>query len=323
MQASRVARPGVIVAAGWLVLLVYAFPGVMTAHSLDYLRQTRTKFFAPDSPPALSALWRWLELVLAGPTAMLIVQSGTFALGAYALLARAMSPVRAAWFTAALLAFPPLLVPLGTIWSTSMMTGLVVLGTAGIIGERRWQRFGGLALLALATAAQPHALYATLPLLLLLWRPRSPAPLARVIAGALLAWIVATTAGLALTRRYTKQPVSLASYVAPGINREWRQVPLRVVDDDLPKLGVPTRTTAVQDAAAATFRAVAAHTPLFSPWLFLALAVALVPLALRDPVALALIISGVMLQLAHRGSVHVIACACLAALLVIARRSAR
>jgi hypothetical protein len=313
-----------IVATGWLVLLVYSYPGQMVAESFEALRQARSPFNAPENPPALSALWRWLELVVAGPFPMFVVQSTAFAYGAYKILSRATVPQRAAWITAGMLVFPPMLVPLSVIGSASLMSGLLVLATAGLLSERRGVHLAGLGLVLLATLAQPHALVASLPLVVMLFRWRHESAGARRFVHALAAWMLVTAVGLAATKHYSKKPTApLWSYVEPRADREWQPVPPRVFPEQALKLGVPTRTTAIQDATTDALSWLAEHTPLFSPWLFLVMALAAVPLSLAEPTLLALAVSGITTFVAYRNPVWLVASACIAAAAALSARLRR
>lgn len=324
MQASRFARPGVILAAGWFLLALYAFPGQMTAESFEALRQARTRFFAPENPPAWSAIWRWCELVLAGPLPMFLVQSVAFLVGAFAILRRLMSERAAAVATAGMLVFPPLMVPLATVWSHSLMTSLLVLGTAALLSESPRAHLGGLAALTLATAAQPHALVATLPIAVMLVRWRADVTGPKRIAQALATWVVITAVALGATKHYSKRPAPpLATYVQPQADSEWFDVPQRDYGKAALKLGVPTRTTALQDAWTGAVTAIADHTPLFSPWLYFGLALLLVPFTIARPVLLVLLVGGVLVFVTYRNPVLLIACTCTAAVATIARWRSR
>jgi hypothetical protein len=108
--------------------------------------------------------------------------------------------------------------------------------------------------------------------------------------------------------------------VKPVHDTEWQPVPPHALPDNALKLGVSTRTTAIQDGWNGAMTSIADHTPLFSPWLFLVLALGLVPLSLRDPARLALLVGGVMTFLAYRNPVWLVGAACIAAATVIAER---
>jgi hypothetical protein len=186
-----------ILAAGWMVLILYAFPGVMTMDSFDQLREGRTWFFTDAHPPAMAALWGVLDRVVRGPLLMLLVQSAAFLGGLFLMLTHAMSRRRAAVAAVVLLLFPPVLVPMAVIWKDCLMAGFFVLGIAGLLHhERRW-RLWGLALLSLATAMRYNAPAATLPLIFLLFYWRAGMHWLARYTLALGAWIVVTVVAMA------------------------------------------------------------------------------------------------------------------------------
>jgi hypothetical protein len=295
----------------------------MTAESFALLRQARTKYFDPANPPGLARMWRWLELLVAGPMALLLLQTVAFTIGAFMLLRRVVPESRAAWLTAGMLVFPPITAQLATISSGAMMTGLLVIAVAALVGDSRRMNVAGLVALLLATVAQPRALIATLPLLLLVFRWRPDSTGLRRIAHSATAWVLISAAALGATAHYTKQSTPLWSFVEPGANTHWRAVPIVELPSDALKLGVPTRTTVMQDGWTDALTGFADHTPLFWPWLFVGLAALVIPFALRRPDALALAISGIALQLVFRDSLLPIAAACLAALIVGCERWGR
>lgn len=162
-----------ILLAGWLVFIVYAYPGVCTMDSFDQLKEGRAWFFTDSHPPIMAAIWGILDRIVAGPLPMLVLQSTMFLAGLYLLLKRAMAPRSAAIVTCVLLLFPPVLVPMAMIWKDCHMAGFLLLGTAGILDSRRNVKLLGLGALVLATALRYNALGATLPLVVLLfeWAP--------------------------------------------------------------------------------------------------------------------------------------------------------
>ncbi len=165
--------PRVILLAGWLGLLVYAFPGHMSFDSAAQLIESRGGVYTDAHPPAMAALWRASEMLLTGPLGILLLQTSTFLVGMYLLLARRMSPRAAAVTATLVLWFPPVANAMATIWKDSIMAGFLMLGTALLVDERRRVRIGGLACLAAATAMRHNALAMTLPLVVLLfvWTP--------------------------------------------------------------------------------------------------------------------------------------------------------
>jgi len=146
--------PLAILAAGWVVAVVYAFPGMMTMDSIDQLTEARTGFYTDGHPPAMAALWRIVDTILAGPFGMLVLQTVAFVAGLYLLLRRAMRPRRAAVAASLLLVFPPILAPMAVIWKDCIMAGFLVLGTACLLAGCRWVRVLGLACLWLLPLAR-------------------------------------------------------------------------------------------------------------------------------------------------------------------------
>lgn len=202
--------PLAILAAGWVVTVVYAFPGMMTMDSIDQLTEARNGFYTDGHPPAMAALWRIVDAIVAGPFGMLVLQTVAFLAGLYLLLCRAMRTRRAAFVASLLLVFPPILAPMAVIWKDCIMAGFLVLGTACLLAGCRWVRVLGLACLWLATAVRYNTPAATLPLVVLLFRWSDAAIetwkqwLARY-AIALAAWLAITVLafgiGSALTDR--------------------------------------------------------------------------------------------------------------------------
>lgn len=185
-----------ILSAGWLVLILYAFPGVMTMDSFDQLREGRTWFFTDAHPPAMAALWGVLDRLVRGPLLMLMLQGAAFLGGLFLILTHVLSRPRAAVAAVVLFLFPPVLVPMAVIWKDCMMAGFFVLGIAGLLhADRRW-RLTGLGLLSIATAMRYNAPAATLPLILLLFYWRAGMPWLARYALALGAWIAVTAVAM-------------------------------------------------------------------------------------------------------------------------------
>ncbi len=122
--------PLVIVGLGWAVLIVYAYPGLMTSDSFDHLREARTGVYSDTHPPMINVIFKVADYIVAGPLGMLVLQSATLAAGLYLLLRRAFEPRRAAWWAAGVLVFPPVMVTMAVIWKDCLMAGLLALGAA-------------------------------------------------------------------------------------------------------------------------------------------------------------------------------------------------
>ena len=186
-----------LLAAGWSLALVYAFPGLMSPDSGFQLLQARGGDLISDwHPPIMALIWRYSDRVIAGPFGMLLLQTGAFLFGLDALLRRAMRPVAAAAVAVAILLLPPVLAAMAVIWKDSQMAGLLVAGAALLPAARRRVRIAGLGLLVLASAMRYNAAAATLPLIVLLLdeHPRRW----RRYAIAVACWLAVTVAALGL-----------------------------------------------------------------------------------------------------------------------------
>lgn len=170
MAPSAQAR-AILVAAG-LVLVAYAYPGLVTLDSVDQLGEARAHFYTDAHPPLMAVIWGGLDRIIAGPFLMLLLQGVTFLAGIYLVTKRALPP-RAAAITAAIVTlFPPVMLPMAYIWKDSLMAGLLALGAGLLLSPCSRARNGALAVLGLATAVKYNAFCATLPLVVLLYDRR-------------------------------------------------------------------------------------------------------------------------------------------------------
>ena len=172
LRRLRDLPPFVILAAGWLLFLMHAYPGRMTRDSFDQLRQARTGIFLDDHPPLMQAIVWVTDRIVAGPIGPVILQSLLLLAGAYLLLRRAMRPRVAAIVAALFLLFPPSLAVMVVMWKDPMMAGALLLATALLLDPRRWVRLVALALVLVATGVRFNGLAATFTIVLLLfeWR---------------------------------------------------------------------------------------------------------------------------------------------------------
>ncbi len=216
--------PRVILAIGFGVFLVYAYPGYMSSDSVAQLVEARTGHFSDWVSPTMTAVWRQIELVLAGPLGMLVLQGALVLGGLYVLLGRAMSARAAALAACAVLLFPPVLATLAVIWPHGQMAGFLAAGAAAIASSRRTVRLAGLGLLLLAYAMLPTAAFAALPIVVLgfVWREGQARWLRHAIGVGVWAAIVLGGLGLdaALTDTATqRRQVALAAVDIAGVLR--------------------------------------------------------------------------------------------------------
>jgi hypothetical protein len=202
-------RPLAILAIGWAVLVVYAYPGYMSFDSCLQLDEARTRQFTDWHPPAMALLWRYVELVVAGPFGMLVLQSVSFLAGAYLLLCRAMSARLAAICACLLLLFPPVSSTMAVIWKDSIMAGQLLLGTALMLSPRRRVKLLGLACLVVASTMRHNALTMTFPLVTLLFVWNVEHVWWKRYGVAIATWLAITVAGQVINSRITVVPQHL------------------------------------------------------------------------------------------------------------------
>lgn len=230
-RAIAHAPPIAVLAAGWLVLVIYAYPGQLTQDSYDHLREVRDGIWTDAHPPAMNLIWKLADYVVAGPFGMLVIQATLVVTGLYLVLRRALEPRGAAWAATGLLLYPPVFVVLPVIWKDSPMTGFLLIGAVLLFHERRSVRIAGLLSLGVATALRYNAFGATFPLILLAfeWEPGMRWLSRYAIAAA--AWLAITVAAFAFNAAITDRPMhswhsTLALFDIVGT--------LAFVDEDIP-----------------------------------------------------------------------------------------
>ncbi len=178
-------------------VILYGYPGLVSYDSVDQLAQARRWQLGDWHPPAMSALWRAVELLVGGTFGMLVLQTTALVLGTYALVRDQVSP-RAASVTALAIAwFPPILTVTGVIWSDPQMVGYLLVGIAALLSPRPRVRLLGLFAFVLASALRYNALAATFAPIVLLWGREQPRVVRRY-ALAVGVWIAMTAASLGL-----------------------------------------------------------------------------------------------------------------------------
>jgi hypothetical protein len=174
-------------------------------------------------PPVMAYLWRYCDLVVAGPFLMLVIQSVCLLAGMYLVLRRVLAQRAAAVAAVAILLSPPVLSPMGVIWKDSQLAGFLMLAIGVMISRRRAAQLAGCALVWLATAQRYNAAAATLPVLLALFTWDASHSRRRRYALATAAWIgITATSVLAndvLCERKEYVAASLALLDISGIVR--------------------------------------------------------------------------------------------------------
>lgn len=203
--------PRVILALGWIAIILYGFPGMMSMDSIQQLMESRAHVYTDFHPAVMARLWQIMDRIVAGPFGMYVIQTTLFVAGLYLLFVRVMRPRRAAVTTVLLALYPPVLAPMGVIWKDCLMAGALLCGIAGILSERRSAKLWGLAALWLGTTVRYNAPGATFPLLILLfvWLPTGDTWKLRVrrYAIATAVWIGVTAAALGAGMALTDKPM--------------------------------------------------------------------------------------------------------------------
>lgn len=165
--------PRRILLAGWIVFLLYAYPGYLDTASADMLLDSRLLNYVDWHAPVMTRLWTLVGIVVGGPPGMLLLQSGLVLAGAYHLLRRAAPARLAAGLACGVLLFPPVLAIEAIVCPQALFAGLALAGAALLGSPRPRRRIGGLAVLMVAAALHPGATVAVVPLVLagFAWRP--------------------------------------------------------------------------------------------------------------------------------------------------------
>ncbi len=189
-----------ILAAGWLLFMLFAFPGYLTTESLDQLMDARVDQFTDWYAPVMSWIWRLIGHLIAGPAGMLALQSLLFLAGAFGLLRRALPDRAAALATCGVLLFPPITTVLAVIWRDGQLAGFILAGAAAVASDRRGWRIAGLALLIIGATMRDGATIAALPIVVALFWWRADVVGWRRAAIAAAAWVAVVAGATGLDR---------------------------------------------------------------------------------------------------------------------------
>lgn len=197
---DRAATPRRILAGGWLVFLLYAYPGYLKTDAVHQLIMTREGALTDAHPPLMTELWRIIGIVVAGPAGMLVLQSLLLLAGLFALLRREVSDRAAAIISICLLLFPPVLAQMASITPEAQLAAFLIAATAALSSEHPRWRNTGLALMIVAVGLREGAAIAALPIMLATFRWRDTARRWQRIAIAGAAWLAVLVANAAAER---------------------------------------------------------------------------------------------------------------------------
>ena len=251
MRSLRALSPRQILTFGWLGFMAYAYPGYMSFDSVTQLRMSRSGYLVDGHPPFMATMWQFVELFVAGPIGMLLIQSVAFLIGAYLVFRTRMAPRTAAIVATLVLWFPPIAAVTAVIWKDSQMTAFLILGFGLLIQDRRRDHVLGLIAILVATLLRHNALLMTGPLLVFAFRWNPAYGWIKSTALAVVAWIVITLTAQVIESRLTDEEQHLwhTKIALCDIAGTLRYEPATISDAELSRLapGVTFLVPDVQD----------------------------------------------------------------------------
>lgn len=202
------ARPRTVLAAAWLALFLYGFPGQMMPDTFEHLIEARSGFYTDASPPLFTLLFKLSDWSVGGQVVVFLLQITAFVAGAYLTLRRLL-PRHAHWITLAFVVFPPVVTPLALVWKDALLPALLLLAFGAILDDRRWVRLLGLAAAFLAIGIRYNAFAAAAPLVVLLFQWRPAQRWIKRYAIATAAWLAITFGAFQANALLTDQPMYL------------------------------------------------------------------------------------------------------------------
>jgi hypothetical protein len=192
--------PRRILVGGWLVFLLYSFPGYVMTEGADQAVDSRTGIFLDWHSVMMTEVWARAEMLVGGPPSMLFLQSLLLLLGTYYLLRRRVGDRPAAIVAVALLLVPPLIATTALICPEAQIASWLLAGFAMLLSERFGVRLGGLAMMVVVCGIRDGGSWAVLPIVLATFTWRTAQPRWRRIAIAFAAWIVVVLTASGLER---------------------------------------------------------------------------------------------------------------------------
>lgn len=155
---------------GGAVVAALFWPGLMSSDSLDQLTQARASHYNLWHPPVMAWVWHWTDLLVPGPSGMLVLQLALLWGGLAIVCREVLRFARWGWAVLAIGWWPPVLALSGLVWKDVQMTASLVFAVAllvrGAHGSRWWVA-AAIVPLWYATGLRHNALTGTVPLLLL------------------------------------------------------------------------------------------------------------------------------------------------------------
>lgn len=159
--------PAAVLIVTAVFAIAYGYPGYMNFDAAEQLKQARAGAYDDWHPPLMARYWHYLDQVIHGPFTLLVLQITFFLIGGYGLLRRRFQPLAAAFMTAAVLLWPPVLAVMGPVWKDAQMVGFLLCGFMLLMRESWLARAGGLVVLFFAAGVRDNACVGLPPFLLL------------------------------------------------------------------------------------------------------------------------------------------------------------
>jgi hypothetical protein len=202
--------PRTVLLLGYVLFLLWSFPGYMSTDSEVQLAEARSGVFSNAHPPFMAAEWRLLDAIVSGPVLMLLLQGALFLGGLYAILRTVTSPRAAAWIAIGILMFPPVLTVFAVVWKDSQMAAYAVAGIGALLSPRLRIRVIGLVLLVVAASLRHNAAAGIVPIVFFLFEWRGGMGWWKRIAVAVVAIALVVGAMSGLSRLLTSHAVKLS-----------------------------------------------------------------------------------------------------------------
>jgi hypothetical protein len=171
---SEVVTPRRILVGGWLVFLLYCYPGFMLTESADQLIDSRYGQVQDVHSAVMTKLWGLVEILIAGPAGMLFLQSLLLLLGVYFLLRHVLSDRAAAAGAVVMLLLPPLVATTSVITPEAQLASFLVAAMAAMASDRLRTRCIGIGLAIIAAGMRDGGAFAAAVATIALFRWSKP-----------------------------------------------------------------------------------------------------------------------------------------------------
>ncbi|MFT3694635.1 MAG: hypothetical protein QM831_15910 [Kofleriaceae bacterium] len=192
-----------ILLIGGLGAVIYGFPGYLNNEAALQLGQARTGHYDDVVPPLMARYWHLTDQLYHGQLPLLILQIALVLWGAYGLIATRFTERASAIAAVLLLWFPPVLAPMSIVCKEAQMAGWLLAGTMLMLRPSARARVGGLVMLVVACAVCHAAVWAVIPLVVMIVRSAAVRGFARTMLVSLVLIVAITMIARAVDAFYT------------------------------------------------------------------------------------------------------------------------